>query len=70
MQRIVTSLIQENFLKIDKKYNLTILSDEIYSELSFKDNYKSISHFHKNTIVSSSLSKWAGAGGWRVGYFV
>ena len=51
------------------KHNFTVLSDEIYSELYFKDNYKSISHFHKNTIVSSSLSKWAGAGGWRVGYF-
>lgn len=51
------------------KHNFTVLSDEIYSELYFKDNYKSISHFHENTIVSSSLSKWAGAGGWRVGYF-
>ena len=51
------------------KHNFTVLSDEIYSELYFKDNYKSISHFHTNTIVSSSLSKWAGAGGWRVGYF-
>jgi len=51
------------------KHNITVLSDEIYSELYFKDNYKSISHFHENTIVSSSLSKWAGAGGWRVGYF-
>ena len=51
------------------KHNITVLSDEIYSELYFKNNYKSISHFHENTIVSSSLSKWAGAGGWRVGYF-
>ena len=51
------------------KHNFTVLSDEIYSELYFKDNYNSIAHFHKNTIVSSSLSKWAGAGGWRVGYF-
>ena len=51
------------------KHNITVLSDEIYSELYFKDNYKSIAHFHENTIVSSSLSKWAGAGGWRVGYF-
>lgn len=55
--------------EIFTKHNFTVLSDEIYSELYFKDNYKSISHFHKNTIVSSSLSKWAGAGGWRVGYF-
>ena len=51
------------------KHNFTVLSDEIYSELYFKENYNSIARFHKDTIVSSSLSKWAGAGGWRVGYF-
>ena len=53
------------------KYNLIILSDEIYSELSFTDNYKSISNFcPEKTIVSTGLSKWCGAGGWRLGYFV
>jgi len=35
----------EEIADIAKKYNLIILSDEIYSELSFKDNYKSISIF-------------------------
>ena len=54
-----------------KKYNLIILSDEIYSELSFKDNYQSISNFcPEKTIVSTGLSKWCGAGGWRLGYFL
>ena len=56
---------------VAKKYNLIILSDEIYSELSFKENYKSISNFcPEKTIVSTGLSKWCGAGGWRLGYFV
>ena len=56
---------------IAKKYNLIILSDEIYSELSFNDNFKSISNFcPEKTIISSGLSKWCGAGGWRLGYFV
>jgi aspartate aminotransferase len=56
---------------VAKKYNLIILSDEIYSELSFKDNYKSISNFcPEKTIVSTGLSKWCGAGGWRLGYFL
>ena len=54
-----------------KKYNIIILSDEIYSELSFNNDYESISKFcHDNTIVSNGLSKWCGAGGWRLGYFV
>ena len=64
----------ENLDEISKlayKYNLIILSDEIYSELSFKDNYQSISNFcPEKTIVSTGLSKWCGAGGWRLGYFL
>ncbi len=54
-----------------KKYNVIILSDEIYSELSFENNYKSISNYcPEQTIISSGLSKWCGAGGWRLGHFV
>ena len=61
----------EAIADIAKKYNLIILSDEIYSELSFKDNYKSISNFcPEKAIVSTGLSKWCGAGGWRLGYFL
>ena len=57
--------------KTIKKYNILVLSDEIYSELSFDDNYKSISSYcPENTIISTGLSKWCGAGGWRLGYFV
>jgi aspartate aminotransferase len=53
-----------------KKYKLIIVSDEIYSNLTFSNKYKSISNFYpEGTIVSSGLSKWCGAGGWRLGYF-
>ena len=56
---------------IARKYNLIILSDEIYSELTFSENYKSISNFcPEKTIISTGLSKWCGAGGWRLGYFI
>ncbi len=61
----------EEISSIAKKYNLIILSDEIYSEISFNDNYKSISNFYpEKTIISTGLSKWCGAGGWRLGYFI
>ena len=57
--------------KIVKKYNITVLSDEIYSELTFENNYKSISHYcPEQTIISNGLSKWCAGGGWRLGYFV
>jgi len=56
--------------EIAKKYKLIILSDEIYSELTFNEEYKSISNFYpEGTIVSTGLSKWCGAGGWRLGFF-
>ena len=57
--------------EISQKYNLIILSDEIYSELSFEKEFKSISSFcPEKTIISTGLSKWCGAGGWRLGYFI
>jgi len=61
----------EEISNVAKKYNLIILSDEIYSELTFTKNYKSISNFcPEKTIISTGLSKWCGAGGWRLGYFI
>ena len=57
--------------EIANKYNLIILSDEIYSELTFEKSFKSISNFcPEKTIISTGLSKWCGAGGWRLGYFL
>ena len=53
-----------------KKHKLIILSDEIYSQLTFNGQYSSISDFYpEGTIVSTGLSKWCGAGGWRLGFF-
>ena len=56
--------------EVSKKYKLIILSDEIYSQLTFDNQYRSISNFYpERTIVSTGLSKWCGAGGWRLGFF-
>jgi len=56
--------------EIAKKYKLVILSDEIYSRLTFNKKYLSISNYYpEGTIVSTGLSKWCGAGGWRLGFF-
>jgi aspartate aminotransferase len=56
--------------EVARKYKIIILSDEIYSHLSFDSNYQSISSFYpEGTIVSTGLSKWCGAGGWRLGFF-
>jgi len=61
----------EEIANIVRKYKVLVLSDEIYSELSFSKEYKSIANFcPENTIISSGLSKWCAAGGWRLGYFI
>ena len=60
----------QEIAEVAKKYKIIILSDEIYSQLNFNGEYKSISNFYpEGTIVSTGLSKWCGAGGWRIGFF-
>jgi len=60
----------EEIAEVAKKYKLIIISDEIYSNLTFEKKYQSISSFYpEGTIVSTGLSKWCGAGGWRLGFF-
>ena len=56
--------------EVAKKYDLIILSDEIYTDLTFCNKYESISQYYpEKTFISGGLSKWCGAGGWRVGFF-
>ncbi|WP_347838111.1 aminotransferase class I/II-fold pyridoxal phosphate-dependent enzyme [uncultured Draconibacterium sp.] len=64
----------ENWLKklaeVARKYNIILISDEIYSLLDHNGEHVSIARYYpEGTIVSSGLSKWAGAGGWRLGTF-
>ena len=61
----------EELSNICKENNIIVISDEIYTELDFNGNYHSISHFYpEGTIISSGLSKWCGAGGWRLGTLI
>jgi len=56
--------------KVAKKYKIIILSDEIYTDLKFDKNYESISKYYpEGTCITGGLSKWCGAGGWRLGFF-
>ncbi len=55
--------------EVAKKYKILIHSDEIYSLLKFEGGYDSISSYYpEGTMISSSLSKCFGAGGWRLGF--
>ncbi len=55
---------------VARRFQTIILSDEIYGQLHFKGDHVSIARYYpEGTIVSSGLSKWCGAGGWRLGTF-
>jgi len=52
-----------------KKHKIIVIADEIYSLLTYKKNYPTLSDYYpEGCIVSSGLSKWCGAGGWRLGF--
>ena len=57
--------------RVARAHKVVLLSDEIYGELHFQGRHVSIARFYpEGTIVSTGLSKWCGAGGWRLGTFV
>lgn len=56
---------------VARKYKVIVLSDEIYGEINHTGTQDSIAQFYpEGTIISGGLSKWCGAGGWRLGFFV
>lgn len=66
--------LAEDYLKeiaaLARENNIIILSDEIYGQLNHLGRHVSIAKFYpEGTIISSGLSKWCGAGGWRLGTF-
>ena len=60
----------EALAEVARKYNLLILADEIYGDMHHDGQHQSIAHYYpEGTIISTGLSKWCGAGGWRLGAF-
>lgn len=57
--------------ELARRYELIVLSDEIYGQLHYRGEHVSIARYYpERTIVSSGISKWCGAGGWRLGTFL
>lgn len=57
--------------RVAQKHRVILLSDEIYGELHHKGQHVSVARYYpEGTIISAGLSKWCGAGGWRLGTFV
>jgi aspartate aminotransferase len=61
----------EALAAVARKYRILVVSDEIYSELHHAGSHLSLSKYYpEGTIVSGGLSKWCGAGGWRMGFWL
>lgn len=51
-----------------RDHEILVISDEIYGLLDHEGRHVSLAaHYPEGTIVTSGLSKWCGAGGWRLG---
>ncbi len=68
---IMTKEDLEPIVEIVKKYDLFVISDEIYSELSYQGDHVSIASFEgmkERTILINGFSKGFAMTGWRLGY--
>ena len=60
----------EELAAVARRFGVILLSDEIYGQLHHQGAHVSVARFYpEGTIISSGLSKWCGAGGWRLGTF-
>lgn len=62
----------EEMASICRRFGVICLSDEIYSPLTFDglQHHSMASYYPEGTIVLNGLSKWCGAGGYRIGFFL
>ena len=68
---IMTKEDLEPIVEVVKKYDLFVISDEIYSELSYQGEHVSIASFEgmkERTILINGFSKGFAMTGWRLGY--
>ena len=68
---IMTKEDLEPIVEVVKKHDLFVISDEIYSELSYKGEHVSIASFpgmKERTILINGFSKGFAMTGWRLGY--
>ena len=56
---------------VSRKYGVWVISDEIYALLHHSGQHVSLACLYpERTLVTTGLSKWCGAGGWRLGALI
>lgn len=63
-----TAAEQKALTEVFRKHNVIVLSDEIYGLLNHTNQHSPLAlQYPEGTITTGGLSKWFGAGGWRLG---
>jgi aspartate aminotransferase len=58
----------KSLAEVCRSYNMIVMYDEVYSLLDFNKAHDSLARYYpEGTISGNGLSKWAAAGGWRLG---
>ena len=66
-----TSKELQELASVFKEEQIVVIADEIYGEVHHEGKHCTVAKYYpEGTIISTGLSKWAGAGGWRFGVFV
>ncbi|GAA0694924.1 aspartate transaminase AspB [Marinobacterium maritimum] len=54
--------------EVMRRHQVLVISDEIYGMLHHRGEHRSLARYYpEGTLVTGGLSKWCGAGGWRLG---
>ncbi len=59
---------QQRLAEVARRHGVLVLADEIYGLLHHRGAYRAFARdYPEGTVTTSGLSKWCGAGGWRLG---
>ncbi|GHB07579.1 pyridoxal phosphate-dependent aminotransferase [Modicisalibacter luteus] len=59
---------QERLADVARRYGVLVLADEIYGLLHHRGGHRAFArNYPEGTVTTGGLSKWCGAGGWRLG---
>lgn len=60
--------VQQRLAEVARRHGVLVLADEIYGMLHHRGEHRAFAlDYPEGTVTTSGLSKWCGAGGWRLG---